>query len=115
MTVGFHPTGQTEQTKKQLSSLKSQSSGDSRKILKETINDGKKVTIFILKFTEKIRNSEFVRSSERIYYEYCESSVTVELTSSVDSSKRLINAYLVDLFILALTGGSESYTLSFKK
>lgn len=100
--------GSNEQTRKQIAGLKNQSFGILQKILTESINDGKKLTIFILKFTGKNR-IEYFRSEQRTYYESC---VNVELTSSIDDSKRLINFYLMDLAVLVLSGGSESYTLS---
>ncbi|CAB5387476.1 unnamed protein product [Rhizophagus irregularis] len=102
--------GSNEQTRQKIAGLKSQSFANLRKIFTETINDGKKLTIFILKFTGKNTRSEYPsRSEQRTYYESC---VNVELTSSIDDSKRLINSYFMDLAVLVLSGGSDSYTLS---
>jgi hypothetical protein len=99
--------GLNEQTRNQIAGLKGQSFGKLQKISTESINDGKKLTILILKFTGE--KDEYCRSVQRTYYE---ANVNVELTSSIDDSKRLIDAYLTDLAVLVLSGGSESYTLS---
>jgi hypothetical protein len=90
-------------TKSQLEGLKTQSAGKSQKMFRGAIKNGQKVTIFILKFTKEDDDGE---------RDYFEASANVELTSSKEDSKKLINAYFHDLAILALSSGSNSYTLS---
>ncbi|CAB4444444.1 unnamed protein product [Rhizophagus irregularis] len=95
--------GITDDTKKQLRGLKTQSAGKSKKTYTGQILNGKKVIFFILEFTKEDNDGERT---------YNEASATVELTSTNDEHKKLIDNNYKDLAILALTSGSDSYTLS---
>ncbi|CAG8780614.1 19813_t:CDS:1 [Dentiscutata erythropus] len=94
--------GVNQQTKNQLNSFKKQKVGKAKKTFNSIIINGKKVSIFIIEFGEE--------DSDR-NREYSEASANVELTSDDKNAKKLINSCFEDLAILALTGGSDSYTL----
>ena len=96
-------SGGDSERKNQLENLKNQKVGSADGFFKGTVKDGIKVKIFALKFTAKDKNGD------RKYYV---ASTNIELTSDKEESKRLINAYFEDLAVLALTGGSDSYTLT---
>lgn len=95
--------GVNEQTKSQLNGLKKQKVGKTQKIFNSVIINGKKVSIFIVKFGKEDSDGD---------REYFEASANVELTSTDKDVKKLINAHCEDLAILVLAGGSDSYTLS---
>src|SRR5947209_2920007 len=96
-------SGGDSQKKNELENLKNQKLGSAAGSFKGVVKDGMKVRIFALKFTAKNKDGD------RTYYQ---SSANVELTSTDEDVKKLIKAYYEDLAILALTGGSDSYTIT---
>src|SRR5256885_5087299 len=79
--------GTDSQTKSQLNGLKKQKVGKAQKTFSGVIKNGKKVSIFFVKFEEE--DSDGNR-------EYYEASANVELTSSDEDAKKLINANFKD-------------------
>jgi hypothetical protein len=100
--VSIYAKGNSEK-KSQLESLKKRKVGDASGFFKGTVKDGMKVKMFALKFTAKDKDGD------RTYYE---ASANIELTSDKEDSKKLINSYFEDLAVLAITGGSDSYTIA---
>lgn len=93
--------GTDDDTKARIRMLKTQDSGTAQRDYKKTIFNGNVVKFFILSFSEK-------QNGKR---EYFEASAMVELTSADSETRKLIRGYYLDIAILAVTNGSDKYTL----
>jgi hypothetical protein len=96
-------SGGDSQKKDELNNLKKRKVGSADGFFKGVVRNGMKVRIFALKFTAKNKDGD------RTYYQ---ASANIELASADADAKKLINAHFHDLAILALTGGSDSYTIT---